>query len=261
MNTATLAICIPLSRFVPPEWALSLATLSMPMNTNYSHFSIKGMKRDLAREYLVDRALSAGAKRLLFIDDDTVPPSFAVHELMYALDNSDDDVAFCAGIYCTKSLPPIPIVSMEIGGGPFWKWKTGDVFEAPFLGTGCMMIKADVFRKIPKPWFRDITTVAEAREYGLIDPEDEDTEDTMTSKFHMTDDIFFCHKLQKAGLKGLAHGGVLPIHFDQDGNPYPLPDDCYPVKHGKINPRQGFGFRWEKTSNQVEPVDTMVTTG
>lgn len=253
MGSATLAICIPFSgRFVCPEWAMSLATLAIPMNTNYSYVTVKGMKRDDARNNLVSKSLRAGSKYIFFIDDDTAPPSFAVHELMYTLDNSDDDVAFAAGIYCTKTVPPIPIVSHEIGGGPFYKWKTGDIFEAPFLGTGCMMIKAEVFKKISEPWFKDVTTLAEAREYGLLNGHVEDTPEVTTTKYNMTDDIFFCRKVQLAGLKGLAHGGVLPIHFDPQGGAYPLQDDSYPVKNGKVPTQKGFGFSWVKPTEITE---------
>lgn len=237
MTSTTLVIAIPFSgRFVPPEWAMSMATLSMPMNTNYSYLTIKGMKRDLAREHLVERALETGARYIMFIDDDTAPPSFAVHELMYTLDNADDDVMFCGGVYCTKTNPPAPVISQDSGDGPFWKWKTGQVFPIGFIGTGCLMIKTEVFKKIEKPWFRDVTTVEEAIALGL------ETSDAPSFKYNMTDDIFFCTKLQKAGLKGLAHGGVLPVHFDQDGNPFALPLDSYPVRHGTVSPIAGFGF-------------------
>lgn len=243
MNTATLAIGIPFSgRFVPPEWALQLATLSVPMNTNYSYFTVKGMKRDAAREYLVSKAIACKSRYLLMLDDDTAPPAFAIHELMYTLDQSDDDVALAAGIYCTKTNPPTPIVSKEIGDGPFWKWKTGEVFEAPYLGTGCMMIKVSVFDKLQKPWFKDISTVAEAKQYGL--PIEADSDDQMTYNYRVTDDIYFCRLLANAGMKCLAHGGVLPIHFDQQGYAYPLPDDSFPVKNGKMKDLfSGFGFR------------------
>ena len=231
---------------------MSLATMSVPMNTNYSYFTVRGMARDAAREYLASKAVAVGSKYLLFLDDDTAPPSFAVHELMYTLDNAEDNVAVCAGIYCTKTNPAVPIVSQEIGGGPFWKWKTGDVFEAPFIGTGCMMINCELMAKLPRPWFKDIGTVEEAKEYNLEIVED--NEEHCTNKYRMTDDIFFCQRLKDAGYKCLAHGGVLPIHFDQQGKAYPLPDDCYPVKNGNKALFEGFGFRPVLLENPDEPV-------
>jgi hypothetical protein len=45
----------------------------------------------------------------------------------------------------------------------------------------------------------------------------------------MTDDIYFCRKVREAGMRILAHGGVLPGHWDEHGNVYFLPDDSYPM--------------------------------
>lgn len=258
MNSATLAIGIPFSgRYVPPEWAMQLATLSVPMNTNYSYFTVKGMKRDAARDYLAQKALAAHSKYLLMLDDDTAPPAFAIHELMYAMDQADDDVAVMAGVYCTKTNPPVPIVSKDIGDGPFWKWKTGEIFEAPYLGTGCMMIRVSVFDKLPKPWFKDINTVAEAKQFGM--PLEADSAEQMTYNYRVTDDIYFCRQLALAKYKCMAHGGVLPIHFDQSGNAYMLPDDSYPVKNGSIRGDalyNGFGFRPSSLAKPEEPTAT-----
>jgi hypothetical protein len=252
IRTATLSICIPFSgRFVAPEWAMSLATLSVPMNTNYSYFTVKGMKRDAARNYLCERALNVAAKYILFLDDDTAPPSHAVHELLYGIENADDDVAFCGGIYCTKTCPATPIVSKDIGDGPFWKWKTGEIFEAKVVGTGCMLIKASALEKIPKPWFKDISSIKEAKEAGF--PVQEDSS-VLSNQFHMTDDVYFSNKVYDAGMRGMAHGGVLPVHFDDRGNPYVLPEDSYPVRHGSVSPYQGFGFALVRAKDMKKDV-------
>lgn len=225
-----LAICLPFSgRFVPPEWAVSLATLYPPMNCNHSIIVCKGVQRDIARNGLVKKALAIGVKYILFLDDDTAPPPYAIQRLMYYLDNSGDDVAVCAGVYVTKTDPPMPTILMEEGTGPFWRWKLGDVFPCAAIGTGCMMIRASVFEKISEPWFVDVNHPDQARELGLL-TEDNSKDLGSIDRFAMTDDVFFCRKVREAGFKVMAHGGVIAKHFDENGRAYELPPDCYPVR-------------------------------
>jgi predicted O-methyltransferase YrrM len=224
-------MCLPFAgRPVQPKWAVSLATLYPPMNCNHSFVVCEGVKRDHARNGLVEKALKLGVKYILFIDDDTAPPPHAVQHLMYQLDNSEDDVAVCAGVYMTKSDPPQPTILMSEGTGPHWKWRIGEVFPCYAIGTGCMMIRASVFEKIEKPWFVDVETPDQARELGLLTPEMEMGKDLGSiDRFMMTDDVYFCRKLNQAGYKVLAHGGVICRHFGQDGKAYDLPPDSYPV--------------------------------
>lgn len=228
------AICLPFGgRYIPPEFAVALATLQPPMNCNHSIIVAKGLKRDAARNCLVQQALELGVRYILFLDDDTVPPQDAVQKLMFVLDNSEPDVAVCAGVYTTKTNPPVPTILQGEGTGAFWRWRIGDVFQCMAIGTGMMLIKAEVFKHVEKPWFVDVTNVPQARELGLLTEEMEKSLGCVTS-FGMTDDVYFCKKLEFAGYKVLAHGGVMGKHFDEHGNCYELPKDSYPYR-GEFN--------------------------
>jgi hypothetical protein len=44
-----------------------------------------------------------------------------------------------------------------------------------------------------------------------------------------TDDLYLCEKMTAAGHTILAHGGVLPTHIGEDGTPYILTEDSYPI--------------------------------
>jgi hypothetical protein len=221
-NAPTVVIAVPFGgRYVPPEWAMQLVTLSIPMMVHLAWVSVKGIRRDVARERLTETAIRAGARYILMIDDDVCVPTHTVAALLYVLENSEDDVAFCGAIYCTKTSPPVPCISSEIGAGPFWRWKTGEIFEIPYVGTGCLMIRASIFQKLQKPWFQE-----------------------GAGESPMAEDFYFCKKVQSAGLKGLAHGGVLCAHFGEAGSLFVLPEDSYPVKNGSVDPRSGFGFAW-----------------
>jgi len=102
------------------------------------------------------------------------------------------DVAACAGIYYSKQAVPTPVVFEDNGSGAYTNWKFDEVFEVPgFIGTGCMLIKAELLEKITRPWFK-----------------------TLEFPDKVTDDAFFCRRIKAAGYKILGHGGVLCGHFD-----------------------------------------------
>ncbi len=227
--SCTFALLFPFSgRFTPPEWALGLSALQFPTGTSRVYLHAKRVKRDAARCLLVERALEMDAKYILFLDDDTHPPPDAVHKLFMALETADKDVVACGGVYTSKSIPSEPLIYKDDeDSGPFWKWKAGDVFEVGGIATGCLMIRASVFKELPKPWFRDIDDVSQIGDDPAVQLE------TQVGFFTMTDDLYWCRKVRQAGFRILAHGGVLCVHWDQQGNPFTLPRDSYPMKDGK----------------------------
>lgn len=222
-----LFIGVPFSgRYVPPEWAMALAALEMPTGTSHTMAMIKGPDRAGNRTRIVKAAIKAGAQYVLMLDDDTCPPYDTVRHLINVLDQSDDDVAVCAGIYTNKREPVAPLVYKERHMGSHWKWKYGEVFPVWGVGTGCMMIRTSVFSQLPEPWFRDIASLQDADGDIIALPDGTDG----VGGFSMTDDLYFCELLKQHGFKVLAHGGVLPLHYDQKGKAYRLPNDSYPLK-------------------------------
>lgn len=213
-------------RNVPIEWALSLPTFQYPMGMSISWILCKDTRRGEQRDALVQRALDMGAEWLMFIDDDTVIPNYAIQQLHYQL-NQHPDVAVIGGIYCTKSEFPEPLVFQELGGGPFWDWKLGEIFECKGIGAGCMMVRSSAIKDIPKPWFRDTNDAP----IGVIENHNGVEAASIGNGF--TDDLFFCKKVIESGWKILAHGGVLPVHIGQDGKEYSLPIDSYPCREYK----------------------------
>lgn len=205
------------------EWALSLPSLAFPVGMSAAWLLAKGSERGKQRDALAQRALDIGADYLFLIDDDTISPHTAIRDLHYELAQRPD-AALIAGIYCTKEERPSPLVFESLGGGPFYNWTLGDVFECAGVGTGCMLIRTKVLNDIPKPWFVDFSEAIAGQSVeinGLTFPQ---------AKSEGTDDLYFCKKVTEAGYKILAHGGVLPVHVDQDGKMYTLPLDSYPCK-------------------------------
>jgi Glycosyl transferase family 2 len=213
-------------RSCPVPWAIAMATQSYPTCTGLAWYNIVGHSIDDARNEIIRRARSQKLKYMWFVDDDTEPPRDAVRKLMYLLDQEEargSSIVAAGGIYCVKQDPPTPNVFAGPGRGPFWRWKVGDVFPCWGIGTGCLLIRMDVFDQIPEPWFKT----------------------TSEPGFSETDDLYFCEKLARAGYGVLAHGGVLCPHWEiakgemtlKDGThvsagmwiKYTLPSDSYPM--------------------------------
>lgn len=188
---------------------------SYPVNVSVHFKGRFGGEIGAARDAVVEDALADGCKYVWFVDDDTVPPSDAARKLIVALEQErvrNSNVKIIGGIYCTKTDPPEPLVFQGPGSGSDYNWKVGEVFPCWGLGTGCMMIDAEVFRALPKPWF-------------VIKDEAHDFEG---------EDLSFCRKAQEAGFKVKAHGGVLCTHWDVNASPYKVysvPPDSPPYDH------------------------------
>ena len=232
-----LIVAFPFSgRYVAPEWALSMANLRYPHGLRYGQYATKKLARDEARNAIVRKALAEDAEYVLFVDDDTAPPADMISLLMRELETRDESYAVCGGIYCSKSEPNEPLVFKRLGDGPYWKWKFGEVFECEGIATGCMLIRTSIFKSLSEPWFKDINSIDEVgANTAVFGPQGKPDE------FRMTDDLFFCRKAVDAGFKILAHGGVLPVHWDQVGVGHVLPDDAYPVKDAPL------GALWYKS--------------
>ena len=215
-----LVIGLPFGgRPVTPEWAISIAAQTYPLNMNVQFTALKGVETGDARNQIVKHALEVGAKYLWFLDDDVAPPFFAARRLIYDLEQAEEKVMVAGGIYCAKSEPTEPIVYRGDGQGAFWRWKAGQVFEVTSMGTGCMVIKTEVFKHLEEPYFLWVDKKESELPEGL-------------NKFSMTDDIYFCEKVRNAGFKLIADGGVLCVHWDvKTGKAYTLPENSYPLSN------------------------------
>jgi Glycosyl transferase family 2 len=208
---------IPSNRkWLSREMTIALAVQAPPTHMSHGFLCIKDGPIELSRELAAEKALEMNAKYLWFVDDDTVPPPNTMKKLIYVLDNFPE-VAVCGGVYVTREADtPQPLVFRGMGRGSYWHWKVGDIFEVTGMGAGCMMIKTEVFKKLPKPWFTFEESVSD---------------DPMIASHSISEDIHFCNLVQQAGYKIFAHGGVLCDHWDTEKDTvYRLPPDSYPMR-------------------------------
>ncbi len=134
------------------------------------------------RNMLVATAIEQGSTHLMFVDADMLFPPDGIMRLLKH--NKDivaanynvrvDPQSNDAGGPTVKMMVDGVVVSMTGDGVP------DSLFKCYGLGTGFMLIKLDVFKKLKKPWFKSV------QDKNLV---------------HTTEDIYFCQQANKAGIK------------------------------------------------------------
>jgi hypothetical protein len=133
-----------------------------------------------ARERLAESALEIGAEYLFMVDDDMMCPV----DLFYQLQANNKDI--CAALAFTRN-PDHKAVCYEVKEGfdstsrtsfGFTKfvqnYPRNTLFECDAVGFGAVLIRTEVFRKTPKPWFfgmaqtgEDVTLCLKAKKAGF----------------------------------------------------------------------------------------------
>jgi hypothetical protein len=226
-HSVGMVIGVPIcGRATSPLWGVALATQAYPLNTTVNYVVVQRKEVGEARNQIVEWALEHNATYVMFIDDDVIIPPFAAQRLGRALDFTSKDLypdsttAVCCGVYCSKEELSTPVVYRKNGSGASWDWKVGEIFEVESAGTGCMMIRTEVFKELEKPYFKTVEAYVKVGDGIGVQM--------------MTDDIYFCSKVKAAGFTIIAHGGVLCGHYDvKKDKIFELPEDSYPVKAAK----------------------------
>lgn len=129
----------------------------------------------LNRNRIVEAVLKDDYTHLFFVDNDVCFAAEALDRLIA------DDKDIVAAPYNKRCLPPESMIKMRdkdgnpIGGN--LKDLPKELFKCYALGTGCMLIKTEVFKNIEKPWFY----------YGEVKGEE------------IGEDVYFCKKAHEAG--------------------------------------------------------------
>lgn len=143
-----LAIGIPLSfPMVPASFFDSFTVMEKP---NYQFLRSNNGPIDEMRNEIVEKALRSDCTHLIVMDTDMVYHPETITKLM----TYDYDVV---GALCYRRYPPFDPIMMKGRINHYQTiedWTDGDLVEVDATGTGCLMFKIDVFRKVPKPWFR-----------------------------------------------------------------------------------------------------------
>lgn len=138
-----IALGIPTNRLVKPKTGLSLLELVAYSKYDYEFIvSTRGYNTSENRNYIAAQAIKKGCTHLFFVDDDIIVEPDTLNRLLV----HDKDIV--GGIYMTKYEKQEPVVEYLDDKKPEGLFKCGAI------GTGCMLIKIDVFKKLPQPWFK-----------------------------------------------------------------------------------------------------------
>jgi len=164
-----IAVGIPTNRLIKPKMALSLLNLVVHSKHDYYFIvSTRGYNTSENRNYITAQAIKNGCAYLFFVDDDMVFPPDILDKLLV----HDKDIV--GGIYNTKYEIQSPVIEYLNNERPT------EIFKCGAIGTGCLLIKCDVFKKVPQIWFsyewndngsvkmsHDWLFCYKAREYGF----------------------------------------------------------------------------------------------
>lgn len=140
-------IGIPSNGDVNYKFFLSCLTMNLPAHVAWD--VLPRNMPDVARNHLAEEALSLGFDYVLFIDDDML---FDDRDILGKLLAHDVDI--CGVIAHTRLAPYYPCVFEK--SGP--TYKAIDVHgeglrEVDALGASFLLVKTEVFKNMPQPWF------------------------------------------------------------------------------------------------------------
>lgn len=134
------------------------------------------------RNAIGEKAIELGFHAVWYVDDDQIFSPNCLERLVAA----DKDIV--SGLYIAREIPFIPHVYQQRDDGAIkprlLRTLDRSLVECDVVGAGCLLVKTDVLRKMPKPWWR----------LGEVDG------------VNWSDDSGFCLRVRQAGFR---------VHCDQ----------------------------------------------
>lgn len=210
-----------LGRPVSFDWSFAFKAMGPPINYNLIHSVVVGRPIDEARNLIAEEAIKQNSKYLFFLGDDVICPPHTLKQLIFRMEQ-DKDLGVVGGIYCSKSDPPAPLLFRGNGHGSYWDWKLGEYFTVTGIGMDATLIRVEMLKQLPKPWFKTSNT--------------DNFLDGINSAEQWTEDLFFCKNvLENTSYKIFADASVLCDHVDVfSGKKYNIPADSLPLRKAAI---------------------------
>jgi len=199
-----IAICVPARDEVSTGFAHDLAIMSArfygnaPSGTLFNVNFVAGTLIADQRQKLVMMAIKQGADYILFLDSDMRFPSYLLERMLA----HDKDIVACN--YATRRLPVKTVAFSDFAELKcIYSSDKNGLEEVDAIGMGAMLIKTEIFKKLPLPWF-SISYLPSGNMY-------------------IGEDIYFCKLAQANGMKvyvdhdlskGVRHIGVMEFTHD-----------------------------------------------
>lgn len=173
ISNQRLAIGIPCDfPHIPSSFFYSFVLMDKP---DFTFIHADNGPLDTLRNDIVEKAMDMGVTSLLFMDVDQVYPQDTITKLL------SHRLPVVGGKVCRR-YPPFDPILMKLTDEGYQlidDYAPGSLVSVDATGTGCILYDMEVFRKLPKPWFKF----------------QKNPENGMT----IGEDIFFCQTLKKAG--------------------------------------------------------------
>ncbi len=191
-------IIVPTRGFIHCKVTEAWDNLAHPMN--HRHFKVYAKGQEVGRAYtervqwVLDHPILSKCKFVLTLEDDNLPPPDAHLKLLDSIELGPFDAI--SGLYWTKGDVNMPMAYgnphkfKETGVLEFAPrdiieaLKDGNVMEVNGVGMGCTLWRMDVFRQLPPPWFVTVDKAIPA-----------------TGLMRITQDLYFCERMRRAGMK------------------------------------------------------------
>jgi len=144
---ARVGICIPSGDMVHADFMLALASMCNNPGAGIALISCKGSLIVVNRNNGVKFSIDLNCTHLLFLDSDMVFPQDTLRRLL--AHNKD-----IVGAAYTKRVPPHDVLGRTLDNKPL-EVNTGCI-EVRGLPTGCMLINMNVFKRLKRPYFREV---------------------------------------------------------------------------------------------------------
>jgi hypothetical protein len=176
----SITICIPTRDMVNSGFAIDLAMLATRAYSDIApgyKFNVSMISGTLIadqRTKLAQMAIESRSDYILFLDSDMRFPSDLLSEMV----KHDKDIVACN--YTTRRAPIKTVAFSDFASLQcIYSYGKSGLEEVDAVGMGAMLIKTEVFRKIPMPWF-NISYLP-------------------SGKIYIGEDIYFCKLAQSHG--------------------------------------------------------------
>ena len=202
---------------IPARTVQVWGSLFTPLNHKYASLIESEKEADEALNHAVETILAdmqaMNFKYVLFMDDDNIPPQDGLLTLLKTIGEYDG----ISGLYVTKDPAHWPLMLGDPKDLKDWTpqgYREG-VHECNGMGMGFVLLKLEIFKAMPKPWFKIVNSPQ-----GNIR--------------RMNEDVYFYYHARQAGYRFSCNCDVKVGHLN-----VPTGEVFYPPEAKKKEPTNG----------------------
>lgn len=194
-----LAVCVPFRDSVTrTKFAISLGKMVYPCE--WELFTTEKAYYDEARNVMVRDGLKWGADFFLHLDDDMLPPPDLASQLIAR------DVDIIAALYFQRRYPYLSTILRYDAEGYLCTLNGGiahtGVLSLDAVGLGCMLVKADVYKRLEAPWYLYNDWRLELKRSNPMEM--------------ITEDVAFCVRAKQAGFGVYCDTNIVVPHCSDE---------------------------------------------